>query len=309
MEIDSTNYPLTEIPSSFKTPNKRYKKDNVDLGAGSYGVVSQRTDTVTNQTVAVKRFKEAVITKELQPEILREIKCLRELEHENIVKCVDFFFHRNSLYVVMEFHPLNLDTLCRGDELQRDPARIKKYLRMLLSGVHYLHMNFLLHRDIKPSNVLVSKDDVLKLTDFGSVRPYGSKDEKFTKGVITPSYKPPEILYGASFYGPAVDVWGIGCIFAEMCNGKILFDGPDETTILGCIYNVLGTPNDSKATQWEGINDYDGFRKPRRPIPHPSLRKCVNCSEEGYRLLELMLKYSPNKRISCEKALQHNYFK
>ncbi|GAB1219604.1 hypothetical protein ENUP19_0175G0010 [Entamoeba nuttalli] len=298
----------------YEIQNRRFKKDGIKLGGGSYGEVTLRTDGVTNKKVAVKQFNlgdQSLMGRDFDGyplEILREIKVLRELDHSNIVKVVDFYFHRNLLYMVMEYHPSDLEKEIRNGRLKTDPMRVCRYLKMILEGVRYLHMNFLLHRDLKPANILISEDDVLKITDFGSVRPFGSECDQFTKGVITPSYRPPEIWFGAIIYGPAVDVWSIGCIFAEMARGEILFAGNDSQ-ILESIYVILGTPNSGPSSEWPGVEKLQGYIKPLQEISINSLSRYVpNLDNEGNLLIHKMLRYNPNKRISCERALKHPYF-
>ncbi|ELP90605.1 hypothetical protein EIN_021140 [Entamoeba invadens IP1] len=312
MEVE----PTQEI--YYEVENRRFKKEgNTDadnLGHGAYGSVTRRIDLQTKQRVAVKRFdlgqKDKQITESFEEfplEILREIKVLRELQHDNIVPVVDFYFHRNELFMVMEYEPSDLQQEIHDKtELKNDPQRIQKYLHMILSGVGYLHANFLLHRDLKPANILVSNNDILKIADFGSVRPFGSSYDQFTKGVITPYYRPPEVYFEAPIYGPAVDVWSIGCIFAEMCSGQILFC--DERSIVSSMYQILGTPNSGPSTKWEGVDKMKGYNKPLQEISISSLHRYVNIEGAGFDLLQKMLRYDPNRRVSCEKALSHQYF-
>ncbi|KAG8383529.1 hypothetical protein BUALT_Bualt04G0023000 [Buddleja alternifolia] len=103
------------------------------------------------------------------------------------------------------------------------------YMKQLLMGLHYCHANQVLHRDIKGSNLLIDNEGNLKLADFGLAR-YFSSDVKinYTNRVITLWYRPPELLLGATKYGPAVDMWSAGCIFAELLHGKPILQGKNE---------------------------------------------------------------------------------
>ena len=135
-------------PPPYISPSKRYRKTGEDLGHGAYGFVTKRIDTQTNMEVAIKRFKQPTTRSEYSLEILREMRYLRELDHENIVKCLDFYFHHHNLYMVMEFHPSDLKQII--GTLRFVPEKIRKYTRMILEGLNCLHSNFLLHRVCSP---------------------------------------------------------------------------------------------------------------------------------------------------------------
>lgn len=100
-----------------------------------------------------------------------------------------------------------------------------------------------MHRDLKPQNLLVSKDGILKLADFGLARASGIPVKSFTHEVVTLWYRPPDVLLGSKNYNTSIDIWSVGCIFAEMSNLKPLFAGSNETDQLKKIFRVLGTPN------------------------------------------------------------------
>lgn len=161
---------------------------------------------------------------------------------------------------------------------------------------------------MKPDNILISSDDIAKITDFGSVRPFGAKNEQFTENQVTLYYRAPEIILGASIYGPAIDVWSIGCIFAEMCNGRVLFRGSVSSEVLNAIYNTLGTPNDCKENKWVGVEKLKGYTTPAQPIIRRDV-DYIQTDRDGKLLVYNMLRYNPNDRISCKKALSQNYFK
>jgi cell division cycle 2-like protein len=107
-------------------------------------------------------------------------------------------------------------------------GQVKCLMRQLLSAVEYLHDNWVVHRDIKTSNLLFNNRGILKLCDFGLAREYSSPIRPMTQMVVTLWYRAPELLLGATVYGPAIDIWSVGCVFAELLNGKPLFDGHGE---------------------------------------------------------------------------------
>ena len=92
----------------------------------------------------------------------------------------------------------------------------QSYMHQLLDGIAYCHKHRVLHRDLKPQNLLIDNDGHIKLADFGLARAFGLPVRNFTHEVVTLWYRPPEILLGSKSYSTAVDVWSLGCIFAEM---------------------------------------------------------------------------------------------
>jgi CTD kinase subunit alpha len=123
-------------------------------------------------------------------------------------------------------------------------SHIKELLRQMLEGLHYLHHRGILHRDIKGSNILLNAEGQLKLADFGLARHYHKRRDNldYTNRVITLWYRPPELLLGATAYGPAVDIWSIGCIMLEMVTKKAAFPGMDEIDQLSRIWEIMGSP-------------------------------------------------------------------
>lgn len=105
---------------------------------------------------------------------------------------------------------------------------IKSYLYQLLNGLRFCHSRRVLHRDLKPQNLLIDKEGSLKLADFGLARAIGIPVRTYTHEVVTLWYRSPEILLGSKHYSTAVDIWSVGCIFAEMATKVPLFPGDSE---------------------------------------------------------------------------------
>eukprot|EP00697_Spironema_sp_BW2_P006180 gnl/Spiro4/18621_TR9987_c0_g1_i1.p1 gnl/Spiro4/18621_TR9987_c0_g1~~gnl/Spiro4/18621_TR9987_c0_g1_i1.p1 ORF type:complete len:304 (+),score=82.72 gnl/Spiro4/18621_TR9987_c0_g1_i1:88-999(+) len=283
----------------------RYQRDSF-LGQGAYGVVSKCFDRAENRFVAVKKIRLGKAHDGVSFTTLREIKFLQELKHPNIVELYDVFSSRSNINLVFEYCPLDLEKIITNKEVLLTPAHIKAYVRMLLEGVHFLHSHWVLHRDLKPSNILVGVDGSLKLADFGLARLYGERATRpLSPNVVTRWYRAPELLFGARAYGIGVDMWAVGCIFAELMLRVPYMAGESDLDQLGKIFSALGTPSEA---QWPGMTqlpDYVRF-EPAHAAPLRTLFTAV--SDNALDLLSSLLRFDPAKRISTAEALSHPYF-
>jgi len=135
--------------------------------------------------------------------------------------------------MVFEYMDHDLTGLSDRPGMRFTIPQIKCYMKQLLLGLHYCHINQVLHRDIKGSNLLIDNHGILKLADFGLARSYSyDHTAHLTNRVITLWYRPPELLLGSTKYGPAVDMWSVGCIFAELLYGKPILPGKNEVWFL-----------------------------------------------------------------------------
>ena len=112
----------------------------------------------------------------------------------------------------------------------------------MLAGLHYLHSNFFIHRDLKPDNLMFASDGTLKFIDFGIAKKFGD-EVPYSKNVMALCYRPPEILFGSTYYGPSADIWSAGCILGEMLLKVPIFPGHEPTEMLNKIFTIRGTPD------------------------------------------------------------------
>ncbi|XP_047341655.1 cell division control protein 2 homolog A isoform X1 [Impatiens glandulifera] len=279
------------------------------IGEGTYGVVYKARDRTTNETIALKKIRLEQEDEGVPSTAIREISLLKEMQHGNIVRLQDVVHSERRLYLVFEY--LDLDLKKHMDtcpEFYKDPSHVKRFLYQILRGITYCHSHRVLHRDLKPQNLLIDRrTNALKLADFGLARAFGIPVKTFTHEVVTLWYRAPEILLGSRHYSTPVDVWSVGCIFAEMVNRQPLFPGDSEIDELFKIFRVMGTPNEDT---WPGVTSLPDFKSAFPKWPAKDLVTVVpNLNAPGIDLLYKMLRLDPTRRITARAALEHEYFK
>ncbi|KAL5555198.1 hypothetical protein UlMin_037434 [Ulmus minor] len=306
------------------------------IGEGTYGLVFlARTKTPGNRgkSIAIKKFKQSKDGDGVSPTAIREIMLLREIPHENVVKLVNVHINHAdmSLYLAFDYAEHDLYEIIRHhrDKVNHpiNQYTVKSLLWQLLNGLNYLHSNWIVHRDLKPSNILVMGDGeeqgVVKIADFGLARIYQAPLKPLSENgvVVTIWYRAPELLLGAKHYTSAVDMWAVGCIFAELLTLKPLFQGaevkatphPFQLDQLDKIFKVLGHPTVEKwptlayLPHWQQdfqhiqTRKYDNYALPG--VVH------LNPKTPAFDLLSKMLEYDPQKRLTAAQALEHEYFR
>lgn len=277
------------------------------VGEGTYGVVYKARCKETNQLVALKKVRLEAEDEGVPSTSIREISLLRELPHPNIVTLHDVVHQDAKLYLVFEF--LDKDLKKYMDAVGKKKMHhmlIKSYMHQLMQGIAFCHQHRVLHRDLKPQNLLIDSKGVLKIADFGLARAFGVPIRTYTHEVVTLWYRAPEILLGGRQYGTAVDMWSIGCIFAEMVNGTPLFPGDSEIDELFKIFKMLGTPTEDT---WPGVGSFKDYKSTFPQWTGDGLEKvCPDLDADGIDLLKKLLVYEPGQRLSAQKALNHPYF-
>ncbi|CAE7754628.1 CDK3 [Symbiodinium pilosum] len=279
------------------------------LGEGTYGKVYKALSRQSNQAVAIKRIK-------LNPEddegipstALREIAVLKELDSEYVVKLFEVFCSPSKLVLVFELMENDLRKYMKQVNGKIPPPRVRSLCWQMVKGLEICHANRIIHRDIKPQNLLIDGNHRLKLADFGLARAFLVPLPKYTHEVVTVWYRAPEILLGSGVYSLGVDMWAVGCVFAEMATGRPLFQGDSEIDTIFKIFQKLGTPSE---TVWPGVQDLPNFKANFPQWRHKGWENIRTTKEKvgdsGIDLLEKLLAYAPKQRLSARKGLEHPY--
>lgn len=286
------------------------------VGRGAYGVVVAAKNNLTGEMVAIKKIQKAFDHKIFAKRTLRELKIMRLLDHENILKLRKILLPRSrkdfeDIYLVMDLVEGDLYSIIKNSNaLEQD--HVKFILYQILRALKYHHSGKILHRDLKPRNLLVSKECVVKVCDFGLARITNDLTKKktdiMTDYVATRWYRAPELLLGNESYDEKIDVWSIGCIFGEMLLRKPFLMGTDWKDQLMLILKFLGKERTKETSFIENGNaktfiesnsktSGDGFK----------LFEGTGADADGIDLLQKMLVFSPKDRISIEEALAHPY--
>ncbi|KAK2075614.1 hypothetical protein QBZ16_001722 [Prototheca wickerhamii] len=296
---------LFECPSSY-APVKA-------IGKGAYGIVCSARHTQTNEPVAIKKIAGIFGNPLDAKRTLREAQILRHLAgHSNVVGLRDLFppptgpAEYNDVYMVQELADTDLHQIIRSPQPLSD-EHICFFLYQMLRGLKYVHSAGIVHRDLKPSNLLINANCDLKICDFGLVREARAGpdvNELMIEYVVTRWYRAPELLLSCADYGPPIDVWSVGCIFAEMLGRKPLFPGKDFVHQLNL---VIGTPR-SEEIERVPSQEARTYLRSMPYMPAASLATTFPAASPlAIDLLEGMLRFDPAARLTVEAALRHPY--
>ncbi|KAL0450868.1 UNVERIFIED_CONTAM: Cell division control protein 2C [Sesamum latifolium] len=287
------------------------------VGEGTYGKVYKAKEKATGQVVALKKTRLEMDEEGVPPTALREVSLLQMLSQSLYVVrllCVEHVDNKNGkplLYLVFEYLDTDLkkfiDSHRKGPNPRPlAPQLIQSFLYQLCKGVAHCHSHGVLHRDLKPQNLLLDKDKgILKIADLGLGRAFTVPLKSYTHEIVTLWYRAPEVLLGSTHYSTAVDMWSVGCIFAEMVRRQALFPGDSEFQQLLHIFRLLGTPTEK---HWPGVSSLRDWHVYPQWEPQNLAPAVPSLGPDGVDLLSKMLKYDPAERISAKAALDHPYF-
>ena len=287
------------------------------LGGGSFADVYKAKEKSTGELVAIKVLKRKYKKWEDCLE-LRECRSLQKLHEEslqnkpgevNIIKLKQIIFIKKTgtLNLVFEYMETDLLELMKSREpniLSED--QIRDIMHQTLLGLSFMHKYGFFHRDMKPENLLLTGNKI-KIADFGLAREIRSVPP-YTEYVSTRYYRAPECILQSTNYNSPIDIWGLGCIMAEMyLHPQPLFCGANEKEVLFRICSVLGTP--TYDTWYDGIQQANiiGFKFPTNA--GTDFEKIIpGASSEAIDLIKLMLQWDPNKRATAKMLLKHPFF-
>ena len=284
------------------------------IGKGAYGIVWKAIDKRTKESVALKKVFEAFQNETDAQRTFREVVILLNLKnHENIIKIIDVIKAENKkdIYLVFEFMQSDVHSVIKSGILKSEHKQFIIY--QILKAIKYLHSGGIFHRDLKPSNVLINSDCYIKICDFGLARSIATEEEAndaiMTEYVATRWYRAPEIVFGSRTYNKSVDMWSIGCILGELINGNPLFPGKSTMGQIQCIVELLGKPSieDAEAMDSENIKAVLGTIKYEHKISFCNAFKTSDHIALDF--LKRSLEFNPNKRMTIDEALEHDYVK
>ncbi|MFS7970886.1 putative protein-serine/threonine kinase CMGC-CDK-CRK7-CDK9 family [Helianthus anomalus] len=279
------------------------------IGQGSYSSVYKARHVKSGRFFALKKVRFQNLKPDSVKFMAREITILRTFNHPNIMKLEGLITSALSckIYFVFEYMEHDLSGLLSCPDIKFSESQIKCYMKQLLNGIEHCHSLGVLHRDIKTANILVNNEGILKIGDFGLAKFHGPDcREPLTGHVVTLWYRPPELLLGCTNYGTYVDLWSVGCVFAELCFGRPILKGRTEVEQLHKILKLCGTPPD------------EYWNKSKLPLatmfkPHhayqSSLREtCKQLPETAVDLIHTLLSVEPCERGTATSALKSEYF-
>ncbi|CAL8074196.1 unnamed protein product [Calicophoron daubneyi] len=283
------------------------------IGEGAYGMVVAAYDTKRQEKVAIKKTSPFGHPTFCQ-RTYRELKILLGFSHENIIDIKNVLLVGNKLedlqdvYIIQTLMDTDLCKLLKSQRISKE--HICYFLYQALRGLKYIHSANVLHRDLKPSNLLINANCDLKICDFGLARVHDPDHDHrglLTEYVATRWYRAPEIMLNSKGYTKSIDIWSIGCILGEMLSSRPLFPGKHYVDQLTLILGVLGYPkhedqawivNDKARNFVEKFKNSSG--KAWKDI-YP------NADDKALDLLNRLLTFNPNTRITVEEALAHPY--
>lgn len=298
------------LEREMEEPSLRYeilKK----IGEGTFGKVFLGREKETSRKIALKKVKIRNNENGLSINLIREISILRSLSHRNVIRITEAFinnrrkvhaFERESYTICMVFPYVRTDLsrLIKKSKISVTDAAL--YTKQILQGLAYIHSRHIIHRDIKPSNILVCSNKTVKIADFGLARVYSDRD--MSCGVVTRSYRAPELLLGSAGYSDSIDVWSVGCTVGEMLQGKILFTRKSEIEVLVDISHLCGEIRAEvfRECRISGNMGQTVFGEGLMPKISETFGKYSKVLSS---LMEQMLVIDPRKRITAKKALSY----
>nr|BAN41863.1 hypothetical protein, conserved [Entamoeba invadens] len=291
----------------LENDDTKYRISKV-VGSGAFGIVAFAVDLNTNEVIAIKRVIQDRRYKN------RELQMMEMLKHVNVLELKSHFYSKISctedicLNLVMDYFPQNIHQLMHDYRRRLPVVYIRLFSYELARSLAYIHAFGMCHRDIKPQNVLVNRDTgELKLCDFGSAKLL-TPDESNISYICSRYYRAPELIFGATKYSTAVDVWSFGCVVAEMIVGQPFFQGESASDQITRIMKILGSPT---ADEIKGMNPESPYTR----VPHvggvgiEAPLRFMNPPFTAVLMLIKVMQYTPEKRPTAVQIITDNFHK
>ncbi|KAB0803395.1 hypothetical protein PPYR_00367 [Photinus pyralis] len=289
------------------------------LGKGAYGIVWKAIDRKTREVVAVKKIFDAFRNQTDAQRTFREIMFLKSFkDHPNIIKLLSIHRAANNrdIYLGFEYMETDLHNVIKRGNILKDVH--KRYIMyQMLKATKYIHSGNVIHRDQKPSNVLLDSLCRCKIADFGLARSLtqslgnspNDTDPTLTDYVATRWYRAPEILIANRKYTKGIDMWSLGCILAEMVLGKPIFPGTSTVNQVEKIMASIPVPSQEDIALVCSSGVGECMIKNSASLQRIPLKLLLgsNVSEDSLDLINNLLIFSPYKRLTAERALEHSY--
>ncbi|KAM0686581.1 mitogen activated protein kinase, partial [Conglomerata obtusa] len=282
------------------------------LGKGAYGFVCSAYDTQSKKEIAIKRISN-LNNSLVVLRTLREIKLLKHFRNkENIINIYNAVLPETKdfyeIFFIQECMEADLHYIIYSKQtLTID--HVKYLVYQIINGLNVIHKAGVLHRDLKPSNCLVNSRCVLKICDFGLARENVGEEVEMSNYVQTRWYRAPEILFQNQNYDVGVDIWSVGCIFAEIMLREPFIRGKNSADQILKMFKILGTPTKDilNTIKSEDMKHMTLNMKKYDECNFNS--KFPTLSNNGIDLLTGLLKYDTSKRLTAEEAMRHPFLK
>jgi len=286
------------------------------VGSGAYGTVASFSDSRDpTRKVAVKKITDAFHDLVDGKRILREVRLLRFMKHDNINLILDMYppDHPDfdDIYIVVDLMETDLHRVIYSKQVLNEEHH-QYFSYQILRGLLYLHSANVVHRDLKPANILVNKSCDLKICDFGLARGLAGGDDadsSLTDYVVTRWYRAPEVVLLASEYTKSIDVWSVGCILCELIGRKPIFTGKDHLDQIKKIISVVGTPAEVDLAWLPARSPARSFIKKVPVATKQDWSKVYpKASPNAVEAIDRMITFDPTKRADVKEALTLKYF-
>ncbi|KAG0677419.1 serine/threonine protein kinase, CMGC, CDC2/CDK sub [Pichia californica] len=293
------------------------------LGQGTFGIVTKAKQKSSNKLVALKQF----IVKDKKDGFpitaFREITIMKKLKNKYILQIIDMIYDsiNSNFFTVSPYISSDLNGLLNNPRINLNLSQIKCLLKQILLGINFIHQNNYLHRDIKTANILLDHFGIVKIADFGLARFYhgnpplnknslpGGGKFDYTGLVVTRWYRSPELLLGDKKYTTAIDIWGIGCVFAELFLKRPIFEGKSDIHQIELIFKLLGSPTIENFPNCHLINNNNiNLKLNYSRTLESKFISIMNNDQNALNLLSGMLNLNPLTRFNAIKCLDSDFF-